>query len=245
MGLLDSFESHIKPLVTLGGICVGLGTACVTGTLYYVDFKNRIETQSGALKTIDERISRLEARISNVGGVPGERGVAGPAGRPGDPGPAGERGPPGPPGPKGEAGLSPSQLNEIERRIGVLERKPQNTRNETQPAIHVASATGTADFPRNIGGFKRHASGCLFVPPNFQPFTTTSKVGDRFCNVNGERVTPLSKIDESRVYWNGPNCGIGDSFCVAYWNSSLAVKVKKIDMAQDGQMLAVLEWSPR
>ncbi len=244
MGLLDSVEGSLKPLITLGSICVGLGTACVTGTLYYVDFKNKISTQGDSLASIEQRLAKLEVRAPGGAGTigpEGPRGADGKPGRQGDIGPQGDRGPA---GPKGEPGLSPAQLVEIQRRLEAMERKVANAGRQPGQPNQLANADPTAIPEMSKGGFRKHSSGCLFVPPNFEPFTSTIKVGDRFCNVNGDMAVSVTNISEILVSWNGPNCSL-NSTCQSYWNPRLSIRVKKIDMSRDGEMFATVDWTPR
>jgi hypothetical protein len=227
------------------GWCGGAAAACTTAVTLYnyggniYDFQHKLG-QLDKISTLEDRIKQLEARVSanGVAGPEGPRGFDGKPGRTGDAGPS---------GPKGEPGVTLAQLADFERRLASLEKRPtQVTRRPAEQGTpaELASADPAAVPVTPKAGFLTHATGCKFLPPNFVPFSSQIKVGDRFCNVSGDMAVSVSKITDDRVHMNGPNCGLGE-ICNAYFSNKVAWKVKKIDMATTGDMVAAIDWMPR
>jgi hypothetical protein len=235
MGVLDSF-TKIGGLV---GTCCTVGGVLVGGTAALLSYKAKLDS----IDTLQAKVAQLQA---NAPGGPGTIGPEGPRGQDGKPGRQGDAGPQGERGPKGDSGVTPAQLTDIERRLAAIEKRPaQVAHRSADQSVELATADASAIPATPRGGFITHATGCKFLPPNFQPFTSQIKVGDRFCNASGDSLVPVTKISDDRVSMNGPNCGLSDGVCNAYFSNRVAWKIKHIDMAGNGDMVATVDWMPR
>jgi hypothetical protein len=217
-------------------------TASVTiynygGNLY--EFQKKF-AQVDKISSLEDRLSRLETRTSGAVGPEGARGPEGKQGRPGDIGPQGERGPA---GARGEQGISAIQIAEFERRLISLEKRSVSVARSSSPEnVQVASAEPGDVRASASGSFRRHNSGCLFLPPNFAPFTITVRVGDRFCDVNGERATSITKMSDSFISFANGGCYLKNrcsaDFAKAYMN------FERVDMDAYNRMTAQMSVTP-
>lgn len=114
---LRGLESSVKPLITIGSLCIAVASVAVAGTLYFLDYKKKLDGLDDRFDAVEARFARLEKTAQSIiavkegpQGPKGERGpigAPGPQGEPGEAGPQGARGligPLGPQGPQGQPG---------------------------------------------------------------------------------------------------------------------------------------------
>jgi hypothetical protein len=234
---------------SIGGICtaiLGVGGICSAvfmGGKYAAGYEDKLQS----IDKLQARIVQLESRsVGGPGligptGPEGPRGFDGKPGKQGEPGPQGERGPA---GPKGDAGVTSERLLQLERKISELEKKSAQVGRPIIESTQVASNDPVQAIPTSAGGFRRHSSGCLFAPPNFSMFTMTLKIGDRFCDVNGESTMTVSKITDDRIYTTAYNCEL-KSTCHVGFSNRVSMTVNRIDMDSSNRITAEVRFSPR
>jgi Collagen triple helix repeat (20 copies) len=245
LGLFDSYDSHLKPLITLGGLCVGLASACVTGTLYYVDFKNRISNQGDTIVLLEQRLAKLEARApGSVGmiGPEGPRGADGKPGRQGEPGPQGERGFKGDPGAKGDSGQP--QTAELERRIANLEARIAS--DSSRAATQYATISPGANFP-SPNGMLRNADGCYSYPPDKETVVGLFSVNDKFCGLDGQVAMAITRVTDDRFWFRSQygerECRMALPCIPPPFNTQLRMRPNRVVLDASGQPRMEIEFA--
>lgn len=195
--------------------------------------------------------SKLQDALKSGGiGPEGPRGPQGLPGRPGDQGPSGER------GPKGDTGVTPAQLADYDKRIGELQQKIvalEKRLAQVQPrqpasgdSVQVANADNSQPIrPMSIAGFRRHDTGCLYLPPNFQPFAYLMRIGDRFCDNNGENGLSVTKMTDNIVSFTTTYCVLKNT-CQLPFSSRAIFSVERIDEDAKSKLnVATVQINPR
>lgn len=227
----EAIEKAWKPVLTVASL---IGIA-ISITAFAFKYDRALEDR---LKALDDRLKLAENRGVGPAGPVGPSGPPGQQGARGADGMRGETGPAGPAGPRGEAGATQAQIQSIEKRLTVLaERRP-----EVAPAS-AASLSPSSSAPTSAG-FRRHQSGCLFLPPNFAPFATTLRVGDRFCDVNGENGSTVTKIIDNYLYFNNGSCSLKGN-CVTPFSARALYSPQRIDMDTNDRLSASVQINPR
>lgn len=236
---------------SIGGICtaiLGVGGICSAvfmGGKYAAGYEDKLQN----IDKLQARIIQLESRSVGGPGLVGPTGPEGPRGFDGKPGKQGEPGPQGErglQGPKGDVGVTPEKLLQLEKKISELERRSSQigrTASVNEPT-QIASTYPTQTIPASVGGFRRHASGCLFAPPNFSVFSMTLKTGDRFCDVNGESTSTVSKITDDYINFNNNGCRL-KSTCSVSFSNRVNMTVNRIDMDAASRLTADVRFDPR
>ena len=70
------------------------------------------------------------------------------------------------------------------------------------------------------------------------------RVGDRFCDVNGERMSTIQKMDENYVYATGQSIFKNNDYTASF-NNRVSIVVKKLEMDSKNEMFAQAAFSPR
>lgn len=223
-----------------GKILAGIsGFTTVAGAVAYFPVIVNSYEKTIAVYALPAKLEELKSAQRQTAGPEGPRGLQGIPGRSGDQGIQGERGPA---GMKGDPGITPQQLTELDKKLALiselqqkvsaLEKKlslAQSRQPATSEPVQLASADASQPVRSNsVGGFKRHESGCFYLPPNFQPFSYVMRIGDRFCDNNGENGSSVVKMTDSVLTFNNNTCYLKNP-CAFNFTNRARMTIEKID----------------
>jgi hypothetical protein len=205
-----------------------------------------------AVYQLPAKVEELKTAQKASIGPEGPRGQQGLSGKQGDSGPQGDR------GPKGDPGVTPAQLADLDRRLAVIADLQQRvaslekrlTQTQAKPSGTEATQIANADNSSpirlaSVAGFKRHDSGCLYLTPNFQPFSYIMRIGDRFCDNNGENGSTVVKMTDSVISFNNNTCYL-KNMCNLNFSNRATFNIERIDEdSRTRNNVATVQVTPR
>lgn len=216
----ESFEKYGKVIVTACGLC-GIATGIVATVLTY-------KAKLDSIDILQAKTALLEAKPSGGTGsvgLAGQKGDRGPPGVAGPEGPAGPQGERGIIGPRGDAGVSPGQLAEFERRLAAIEKRSASV---AQTATGLTQQVVTNSDQPAANGTRKLSNGCTTFISDFLVATITVKKYDRFCSPDGRAISYVNEVqsgsgnvvfalgEKTYMCWAGGTCVVPADEAIVY-----------------------------
>src|SRR5262249_55354409 len=146
------------------------------------------------------------------------------------------------------AGITATQVSELERRLITLEKRPATASARNSP-LQIATVEPTVPPPMP-SGLRRNANGCFYLTPDVDVVTGTFATNDKFCTVDGQPSWSIARIVDDRFYYGPPGsegntCYIGPNTnpCyLSFFNQRLTMKGKTLTLDSSGKSHVEIEF---